>query len=69
MQLLDHYIKKFQKLRSDRNSPWPELSYGRSPYKPLLLMAVIDLFEQGQITTNLIWKQRLEKPEKNLLGF
>jgi len=54
MQILDYYIEKFQKLRSDRNSPWPESSYGRSPYKPLLLLAVIDLFEQGAITTNLI---------------
>jgi len=51
---LEKYIKKFSKFRSDRNANWPEASLGRSPYKPLLLLAVMDLFGQGQITTNLI---------------
>lgn len=51
---LEKYVKKFSKLRSDRNAKWPETSLGRSPYKPLLLLAVMDLFAQGELTTNLI---------------
>jgi putative restriction endonuclease len=51
---LERYAKKFSKLRSDRNANWPEASLGRSPYKPLLLLAVMDLFAQGELTTNLI---------------
>lgn len=51
---LNHYIKKFRTLRSDRNARWPSASLNRSPYKPLLLLSVIDLFAQGNITANLI---------------
>lgn len=51
---LDHYIKRFRKLRSDRNARWPAASLHRSPYKPLLLLSVMDLFAQGSITSNLI---------------
>lgn len=51
---LETYAKKLSKLRSDHNANWPEASLGRSPYKPLLLLAVMDLFAQGQITTNFI---------------
>lgn len=54
MTEMDHYIEKFRKLRSDHAASWPETSRKRSPYKPLLLLAVIDLFAQGSITTNLI---------------
>ena len=51
---LEKYAEKFSKLRSDRNANWPEASLGRSPYKPVLLLAVMDLFAQGELTTNLI---------------
>lgn len=49
---ITHY---FQKLRlSPNKAKWPSLSYGKAPYKPLLLLSVLDLFDQGQIQTNLI---------------
>lgn len=54
MSELNHYIERFRKLRSDRNADWPEASLKRSPYKPLLLLAVMDLFAQGSITSNFI---------------
>jgi putative restriction endonuclease len=51
---LEEYVKKFSNLRSDQTANWPETSLGRSPYKPLLLLSVIDLFAQGELTSNLI---------------
>ena len=51
---LEKYVKKFSKLRSDHNANWPATARGRSPYKPMLLLAVIDLFAYGRLTTNLI---------------
>lgn len=51
---LEKYAEKFSKLRSDRNAKWPETSLGRSPYKPLLLLTVMDLFARGELTINLI---------------
>jgi len=52
--MIDRYIKRFKKLRSDRNANWPAGSLHRSPYKPILLLSVIDLFAQGSVTSNLI---------------
>lgn len=51
---LNYYVKKFRKLRSDRNANWPDATLNRSPYKPLLLLSVMDLFAQGRITLNLV---------------
>lgn len=51
---LENYIDRFQKLRSDRNAQWPVASLYRSPYKPLLLLSVMDLFAEGSVTDNLI---------------
>lgn len=53
--MLDTYIRKFSKLRGDRVH-WAsiEATKGVAPHKPLLLLAVIEQFRQGQITTNLI---------------
>lgn len=51
---LENYVDRFQKLRSDRNAQWPVASLYRSPYKPLLLLSVMDLFAEGSITNNLI---------------
>jgi putative restriction endonuclease len=44
-----HYARKFTKLRVDRASGNP------APHKPILLLAVIDLFEQGVIQRNEIY--------------
>lgn len=45
---LTYYLDKIEKLRIDRSLSKP------APHKPILLLAVIDLFEQGAMTTNKI---------------
>jgi putative restriction endonuclease len=54
MSDIEHYTERFRKLRSDRNAAWPPSTLNRSPYKPFLLLSVLDLFAQGSITANLI---------------
>ncbi len=45
---LEKYVRKMECLRVDR-------AHGVAPHKPLLLLAVIDLIEQGQIQENKIY--------------
>jgi putative restriction endonuclease len=52
---LADYLNRFAKLRRDSiPRRWSPTTYHRAPHKPLLLLAVMDLFAQGSITTNLI---------------
>ena len=51
---LNRYLAAFEKLRRDPSQPWPETTGGRAPYKPLLLLAVIDRFAEGSVSENLI---------------
>ena len=51
---LSKYVIIFTRLRRDPAKGWPAATRGKSPYKPLLLLAVLDQFDQGQITHNLI---------------
>lgn len=55
MAAINVYIELFGRLKTDK-SPlrWDERSNFRAPHKPLLLLAVLDLFAEGQITGNLI---------------
>jgi putative restriction endonuclease len=46
--VLPHYLNKIERLRIDRSHGKP------APHKPILLLAVIDLFEQGAMTINKI---------------
>ena len=39
---LGQYVTAFRKLRSDASRDYPAASRGRAPYKPLLLLSVID---------------------------
>lgn len=49
------YIHRFTHLRTDASpARWSVETHHRAPHKPLLLLAVMDLFAQGSITTNLI---------------
>jgi len=49
------YIKRFAKLRTDTSAArWPAATFHRAPYKPFLLLAVLDLIAQGVIQTNFI---------------
>lgn len=53
--MLENYLDRFKRLRPDHNrNRWPSVTRYRAPHKPLLLLAVIDLFERAQITSNLI---------------
>ena len=45
--ILQKYVQKMQKLRIDR-------AHGAAPNKPLLLLAVIELIEQGQMPENKV---------------
>ena len=49
------YIHQFAHLGVNKNrKTWTAVTTHRAPHKPLLLLSVLDLFEQGSITTNLI---------------
>jgi putative restriction endonuclease len=51
----DHYIDQFARLSVNKNRKnWTADTTHRAPHKPLLLLAVLDLFEQGSLTANLI---------------
>ena len=53
--MLTTYVNKFANLNTDKSkSRWGEETYSRAPHKPLLLLAVLDLFAEGNIQTNLI---------------
>lgn len=51
---VEHYQKKFTKLRMDIKPRWPEATFHRAPYKPLLLLAIMDLMAQNVIDVNMI---------------
>ncbi|NCJ06715.1 hypothetical protein GS597_09385 [Synechococcales cyanobacterium C] len=46
-EVLGYYAKKFQRLRVDR-------AHGVAPHKPILLLAVMELFERNAIAENRI---------------
>ncbi len=55
MTTLDQYLSLVSHLHTDKNhTSWTAVTTFRAPHKPLLLLAVLDLFAQGSITTNLI---------------
>lgn len=47
LEALSYYARKFQRLRVDR-------AHGTAPHKPILLCAVIELFERGAFPENQI---------------
>ena len=53
--MLSTFIKAFHNLRTDKNrNRYPVLTKHRAPHKPLLLLSVMDLIAQGEITTSFI---------------
>jgi putative restriction endonuclease len=59
---IEAYIKKFSNLRTDKNrNRYPATAMHRAPHKPILLLAVMDLIEQGAINSNFI------EPSMNLV--
>jgi putative restriction endonuclease len=54
-KMIDEFIHKFSHLRTDKNRKrWSALTMHQAPHKPFLLMSIMDLIEQGQITENFI---------------
>jgi putative restriction endonuclease len=52
---ITEYAKSFASLNTDKSaSRWPDRTRNRAPQKPLLLLSVLDLFELGEINSNLI---------------
>jgi len=52
---IETYIEKFSNLRTDKNrNRYPATTMHRAPHKPILLLAVMDLIEQGAINNNFI---------------
>ena len=55
MTTLEQYKKAFSRLRADAiPGRWPEATNGRAPYKPLLLLTILDLVAQHEIKANFI---------------
>jgi putative restriction endonuclease len=52
--VLARYVRKFSKLKTDAKSYWPKTSRHRAPYKPLLLLSILDLISFGPLKTNFI---------------
>lgn len=49
------YSKRFAGLRRDiSRARWSEVTFNGAPNKPSLLLSVLDLFEQGQVRSDLI---------------
>jgi putative restriction endonuclease len=51
---LQKYIHQFAHLRTDRTGGWTEITAYRAPHKPFLLLAILDLFTQARLKSNLI---------------
>jgi hypothetical protein len=67
---LEQNLQKFSALRTDKNRKrWSDITKNQAPHKPFLLLSVIDLFAQGEITENFIdiltlSDRNIIKPEK-----
>ena len=54
-ETITFYSQRFAHLHTDSSSKrWSAATKNRAPHKPLLLLAVIDLFAEGYITSNII---------------
>jgi len=52
---IESYIRLFANLNTDKGAnKWPDRVRNRAPQKPILLLSVLDLFELGEIDSNLI---------------
>ena len=52
---VDEYLNKFSRLNTDKSRHrWSAATCHRAPHKPFLLLSIMDLIAQGQITENFI---------------
>lgn len=53
--MFEQYLEKFSNLRTDKNrNRYLAITTHRAPHKPFLLLSIMDLIAQGQITKNFI---------------
>ena len=51
----EDYARRFARLRTNKNRKvWSEVTAHQAPHKPILLLCVLDLFDSGEIPSNLI---------------
>ena len=52
---IDDYAERFARFRTNRNRKvWTEVTAHQTPHKPILLLCVLDLFDSGEVSSNLI---------------
>jgi putative restriction endonuclease len=52
---IDHYAGRFARLRTNKNRKvWSEVTAHQAPHKPILLLCVLDLFDSGEVSSNLV---------------
>ncbi len=52
---IDDYARRFARLRTNRNRKvWSEVTAHQAPHKPILLLCVLDFFDSGEVSANLI---------------
>ena len=52
---IDDYAERFARLRTNKNRKvWTEVTAHQTPHKPILLLCVLDLFDSGEVSSNLI---------------
>ena len=52
---IEEYAQRFARLRTNKNRKvWSGVTAHQAPHKPLLLLCVLDLFDSGEISSNLI---------------
>jgi predicted restriction endonuclease len=52
---IDDYAERFARLRTNRNRKlWTEVTVHQAPHRPILLLCVLDLFDSGEVSSNLI---------------
>src|SRR4028119_482667 len=52
---IEDYPQRFARLRTNRNRKvWSGVTAHQAPHKPLLLLCVLDLFDSGEISSNLV---------------
>ena len=52
---IEDYAQRFARLRTNKNRKvWSGVTAHQAPHKPLLLLCVLDLFDSGEISSNLI---------------
>ncbi len=52
---VDRYAERFARLRTNRNRKvWSEVTKHQAPHKPILLLCVLDLFDSGELSSNLV---------------